>query len=136
MVFCEKCKACVGKHHKHKIWKRELHYEQICNINLHQCFMPMIKTLEAGQGYTINDLGCMQESRTHAPNYVSAMELGPGASWDAEEGAKRERSEWEWEFKEDTCLIDLIQLFTDTKFQSYTFLAGNAKGYGGYFIAS
>lgn len=48
------------------------------------------------------------------------MVLGPGARWDAEEGAKRERSEREWEFKEDTRLIDLIQLFMDTKFQSYT----------------
>lgn len=98
MVFCEKCKACIGKHYRQKVWKYGLHCEHICNINQHQCFVPVIKTPEAGQGCTINDLGHLQESRTHNPNYVFAMEVGPGAHWDAEEVAKREKSEWEWEF--------------------------------------
>lgn len=111
MIFCEKCQVCIGKYHKYKVWKCRLHREQICNINQHQCFVPVIKTPVAGHGCTTDDLGCMQESRTHIPNYVFAMKLRLGALWDAEERAKKERTEGEWEFKEDTHLIDLIHVY-------------------------
>lgn len=49
---------------------------------------------------------------------------------------QRERPRQKREFKEDMCLVGLIQLFMDTEFQSYAFLAGNTKGYGGDLIAS
>lgn len=114
MIFCEKYKAYVEKQHKCKGWKCITCYEQICNINQHQCFIPMIKTPEAGQGYSICDMEHMQETRTHVLNCIFAMELAPDAPWD-EEGAER-KTEGEWNFKGDTCLMDFIGLCMDTKF--------------------
>lgn len=56
--------------------------------------MPMIKNPEAGQGCIIYDMGHRQETGTHNPNYIFAMELAPDAPWDEEEGAER-KTEWE-----------------------------------------
>lgn len=105
-------------------------YTQVCNVNQHQCFMPMIKNPEEGQNCIVYHIEYMQETATHIPNYIFAMELSLDAPWAEEEGAES-KTEGEWEFKGDTCLMDFIQLFMDTKYWGYTFLAHYAEGCDG-----
>lgn len=114
MSCCEKCKACVERHHKCKGCKCGMCSEQMCNVNQHQCFLPMISKSEAGQGDITYGLERMQETGTHEPNDMFAKELALDAAWDVEEGAER-KTEGEWELKGDTCLVDFICLFTGTK---------------------
>lgn len=106
MIFCEKCNVYVENQHECKSWKCQMCHTQVCNLNQHQCFMPMIKNPGEGQDCLISDMECMQETTTHIPNYIFAMELSPDAPW-GEEGAER-KTEGEWEFKGDTCLMDFI----------------------------
>lgn len=73
----------------------------------------MIKNREESQGCVICDMEYMQETTTYIPNYIFDMELLPDASRDEKEGA--ERTTKEWEFQEDTCLIDFIQVFYGQK---------------------
>jgi len=65
MIFCEKRKVCVEKQHESKGWKCRICYKQMCNVNQHQCFMPVLKNPEAGQGYNIYAMVSMQETRKH-----------------------------------------------------------------------
>lgn len=92
------------------------------------------KTEKDSQGCIICDMECMQETATYMPNYIFDMELSRDTSRDEKEGA--ERTTKEWDFKEDTCLIDFIQVLYGQKFWDYSFLSHNDKGYDDYFIAS
>lgn len=76
-------------------------YTQVCNVNQHQCFTPMMKNPEEGQNCIVYHIECMQETATHIPNYIFSMELSLDAPWAEEEGAER-KTEGEWEFKGDT----------------------------------
>ena len=89
-------------------------YGQICNVNQHQCFMPVITNPEAGQGYIIYARECMQETGPHVPNCTFAMELALDAPWDDEEEGAERKTEGEWELKGNTCLMDFIWLFRET----------------------
>lgn len=61
---------------------------------------------------------CSGKQETHTLNDVFAMELGAGVRWDEEEEAKRETSEWEHKFKEDTRLVDLMDKVSELHFPS------------------
>ncbi|KAG8139447.1 hypothetical protein E2320_002216 [Naja naja] len=98
------------------------HYYGVKNIKGFMGARYFCELCHTGYRYIVYDFECCQETGTHIPNYVYAMDM-------LEDGDVRR-----WEWYSEKCLEEFVKTFVQPKFRGSTFIAHNSKSYDGYLI--
>lgn len=122
-VFCSRCGIYVAKPHveckKSTCGQCDT---KVDSLTGHLCFLKRLFKPNIGYRYIVYDFECCQETGTHIPNYVYAMDM-------LNDGDVRK-----WDCYGDTCLEEFVKMFVRPKFRGSTFIAHNSKSYDGYLI--
>ncbi|XP_032067185.1 uncharacterized protein LOC116504335 [Thamnophis elegans] len=122
-VFCSRCGIYVPVPHTEckKVTCGQCD-AVVDNLVGHLCFLKRLYKPNIGASYIVYDFECCQETGTHIPNYVYAMDMLDG----------QEVRKWEWSGVK--CLEEFVKTFVQPKFKGSTFIAHNSKSYDGYLI--
>lgn len=84
----------------------------------HQCFIQKLEPEEPSEKYIFYDFETRQDTDEHVPNFVCCMDFH-GETWTAEG---------------EDCVKAFYKKYRTNKYNGYTFIAHNSKGYDGYFL--
>ncbi|XP_039614013.1 uncharacterized protein LOC120532230 [Polypterus senegalus] len=99
-------------------------YCRVCRVEMkesdenHQCFIQSLPQRPVDEKYVFYDFECRQDGGTRIPNYIHCMHWS-GKSWS-----------WAGE----DCVAKFFDRYRCPKYQDYTFIAHNSKGYDGCFL--